>query len=152
MADFFRTQPAGIGDIGYWNNHFYIKDITMAEFLAEQVINRIKIEFREDKYLKENFILKAVKGSYTTKGGRRILNFELLADRSVLGVGNTIEDSDRIFATTLSVAGQVVHGYHFNDFDAVSVLDQRAGRSIEVTPEELEAFRAHKKKLEEIGK
>ncbi len=152
MADFFRTQPAGIGDIGYWNNQFYIKDITMAEFLAEQVVNRIKIEFREDKYLKENFILKTVKGSYATKAGRRILNFEVLADRSVLGVGNTIEDSDRIFATTLSIVGQVVHGYHFNDLDAVSVFDQRAGRSIEVTPEELEAFRAHKKKLEEIGK
>jgi len=152
MADFFRTQPAGIGDIGYWSGQFYIKDITLAEFLAEQVVNRIKIEFREAKDLKENFILKSIKGSYTVKGGRNILNFEVLADRSAAGIGNTIEDSDRIFAAVLSVTGQVVHGYHFNDFDAVSVVDQHAGRSIEVTPAELESFRKHKKKLEEIGK
>lgn len=152
MSDFFRTQPAGIGDIGYWNSQFYIKDITLAEFLAEQVVNRVKIEFREDKYLKENFILKSVKGLYSVKGGRHIMNFDIFADRSAVGVGNTIEDSDMIFAAVLSVAGQVVHGYHFNDFDAVSVFDQRAGRSIEVTPAELEDFRTRKKKLEEIGK
>jgi hypothetical protein len=152
MADFFRSQPAGIADIGYWNDRFYIKDITLAEFLAEQTANRIKMEFRDEKSLKENFILKSVKGAYETKKGKKTFSFEVLADRSAIGVGSTIEDSDKVFETVLSVAGQVIHGYHFNNYDALEILDQRAGRSIEVTPAELDGFRTKELKLSEIGK
>lgn len=152
MADFFKSQPAGIGDIGYWDGRFYIKDITLAEFLAEQMANRIKIAFREEKQLKDSFILKSAKTAYVMKGDKRFFLFEVLADHTVLGAGSTIEDSDMIFRTVLSVAGQVIHGYNFTNFDAVGILDQRAGRSIEVTPEELEGFRKGKLKLSEIGK
>ena len=152
MADFFRSQPAGIGDIGYWNDRFYIKDITLAEFLAEQIANRIKLEFREDSSLKDSFVLKSVKGAYETKRGKKMFTFEVLADRSAIGVGSTIEDSDKVFETVLSVAAQVIHGYRFNGYAAIDILDQRAGRSIEVAPDELEAFRTKKLKLSEIGK
>ena len=152
MSDFFRSEPTNIGDIGYWGGQFYIKDITLAEFLAEQIANRIKIEFREGKDLKDNFLLKSAKGSYAAKSGKHIFRFEVLAERSASGLGTTIEDSDRIFETVLAVAGHVLHGYHFKDYDGVEVFDQYAGRSIEVTPEELEGFRTKKLKLNEIGK
>ncbi|MDP3791209.1 MAG: hypothetical protein Q8R38_04100 [Candidatus Omnitrophota bacterium] len=152
MSDFFRSQPAGIGDIGYWNDQFYIKDITLAEFLAEQMANRIRIAFREDKALKDNFILKAAKAAYVIKKDKRFFIFEVLAEHTAAQAGSTIEDSDKIFETVLSVAGQVIHGYSFNDYDALEILDQRAGRSIEVVPEELEGFRTNKLKLSEIGK
>jgi len=152
MSDFFRSSPAGIGDIGYWNGRFYIKDITWPEFLAEQMANRVRIEFRDDKDLKNNFLLKIAKGEYTTKRNKRIFVLEVLAERNAAGTGTTIEDSDKVFEAVLSVAGQVIHGYHFNDYDAVEVLDQRAGRSIEVTPEELEGFRTKKLGLSEIGR
>ncbi len=152
MSDFFTSQPSGIGDIGYWGGRFYIKDITLAEFLAEQIANRIRIEFREDKDLKENFLLKSVKGAYAAKRDNRIFTFEVLADRTTIGTGSTIEDSDKIFETVLSVAGQVIHGYYFNDYDDIEILDQRAGRSIKITPQEQEAFRTKKLPLSEIGK
>ena len=152
MADFFRSEPAGIGDIGYWDSHFYIKDITLGEFLAEQIANRIKLEFRDSKELKDAFLLKSIRGSYAAKKDKRVFRFEILAEHSAAGVGTTIEDSDRIFETALSVSAHVIHGYHFKDYNAVEVLDQRLGRSIEVTPEELEAFRTKKLKLNEIGK
>jgi hypothetical protein len=152
MADFFRSQPAGISDIGYWNDKFYVKDITLAEFLAEQISNRIKMEFRENGSLKDGFILKASKGAYESRKGKKVFSFDVLADRSAIGIGSTIEDSDRIFDTVLSIAAHVIHGYHFTDYDSVEVLDQRAGRSIEVAPEELEGFRTKKLKLSEIGK
>lgn len=152
MSDFFKSEPTNIGDIGYWEGQFYIKDITLPEFLAEQIANRVKIDFREDKDLKNNFLLKAAKGSYVTKGGRRVFAFEVFAEKSAAGLGTTIEDSDKVLRAVLSVAGHVLHGYHFKDYDAVEVFDQRAGRSIEVTPEELEAFRTKKLKLNEIGK
>jgi len=46
MDDFFRSEPTGLGDIGYWNEKFYVKDISFSEFLAEEIANRIKMEFR----------------------------------------------------------------------------------------------------------
>ena len=152
MADFFRSQPTGIGDIGYWNGHFYIKDIALSEFLAEQMANRVRMEFREEKNLMDSFILKAAKCEYITRSGKRSFNFEVYADHTVANAGSTIEDSDKIFETVLSIAAQVIHGYHFNDYDAIEILDQKAGRSIEVAPEELEGFRTRKLKLSEIGK
>ncbi|MBI5123793.1 MAG: hypothetical protein HZA72_00040 [Candidatus Omnitrophica bacterium] len=152
MADFFRSEPTSLGDIGYWNNRFYIKDITMPEFLAEQIANRVKIEFREDKDLKDNFLLKSAKGAYIARPDKNIFRFEILAERSVAGVGSTLEDSDKMFETVLSVAAQVIHGYYFKDYNALEVLDLREGRSIEVEPDELEAFRTKKLKLSEIGK
>lgn len=152
MSDFFKSEPTGIGDIGYWEGRFYIKDITLAEFLAEQIASRIKTEFRESKDLKDKFLLKSDKGSYSTGRGRRVFRFEIMAERSAAGTGTTIEDSDKIFEVVLSIAGHVLHGYHFKDYDAVEVLDQRLARSIEVTSNELEAFREKKLKLNEIGK
>lgn len=152
ISDFFRSEPAGIGDIGYWNDRFYIKDITLAEFLAEQIANRIKIEFREGKDLKGIFLLKSAKGLYAARKKRHLFRFEILAEHSANAAGTTIENSDKVFETVLSMAGHVLHGYHFKDYDAVEVFDQREGRSIEVTPEELESFRMKKLKLNEIGK
>lgn len=152
MADFFRSQPSNIGDIGYWNDRFYIKNITLSEFLAEQISNRIRMEFREDKFLKADFLLKSAKGAYVTKKDKRMFVFEVLADRIATGVGSTIEDSDKIFETVLTVVAHVLHGYHFNEYDALGVFDQRASRFIEVTPKELEGFRTGKLKLTDIGK
>jgi len=150
MADFFRSAPTSIGDIGYWNNKFYIKDITLAEFLAEQMANRVKMEFRDDKILKEDFLLKSVKGVYSSKKGRRLFMIEVFAERSASTI-STVEDSDKIFETVLSVAAHVIHGYRFKDYDGVEVFDSKEGRSIEVDPEELEGFRTKKFKLSEIG-
>ena len=151
MADFFRSEPTSLGDIGYWNKKFYIKDITLAEFLTEQIANRVKLEFREDKSLKENFLLKSAKGIYISNKGKRLFRFEVFAERSAGTTASAIEDSDKIFKTVLSVAAHVIHGYYFKDYDGVEVLDQKEGRSIEVNPQELEAFRTKKLRLNEIG-
>lgn len=152
MTDFFKSEPTSLGDIGYWDNKFYIKDITLSEFLAEQIASRIKIDFRENKYLKENFLPKSVTGVYALRKGKRVFRFDVLAERSAATTASAIEDSDKIFETVLSIAAHVLHGYHFNDYDAVVVYDQREARSIEVNPAELEAFRTKKLKLSEIGK
>ena len=45
----------------------------------------------------------------------------------------------------------MIHGYRFKDYDGVEVFDQKEGRSIEVNPAELEAFRTKKLGLSEIG-
>jgi hypothetical protein len=35
----------------------------------------------------------------------------------------------------------VLHGYHFDDFEYISILDQGEGRSLEVSRDDLEAYR-----------
>lgn len=152
MSDFFKSEPTSLGDIGYWEGKFYIKDITLAEFLAEQIASRVKLEFRDNKDVKDAFLLKAIKGSYLSRKGRKVFRFEILAERSAAGAGSTIEDSDRMFEIVLSVAAKVLHGYHFKDYDAIEIFDQLEGRSIEINPEEAEAFRTKKLGLSEIGK
>jgi hypothetical protein len=152
MSDFFKSEPTGIGDIGYWDDRFYIKDITLPEFLAEQIASRIKLEFRESKALKDDFTLKSDKGFYAVVKGKRLFRLEMMAERNATGAGTTVEDSDKILGTALSVAGQVIHGYHFKDYDSVEVFDQREGRLIEATPQELEGYRTKKLKLNEIGR
>ncbi|MDD5174559.1 MAG: hypothetical protein PHV48_07050 [Candidatus Omnitrophica bacterium] len=151
MTDFFKSEPTSLGDIGYWDNKFYIKDITVPEFLAEQIANRVKLEFREGKILKETFLLKSARGVYILRKGKHLFRFDIFAERSTYGTAGTIEDSDKIFETVLSIAAHVIHGYHFKDYDGVEVFDQKEGRSIEVNPEELEAFRTKKLRLNEIG-
>ena len=59
MNDFFRSQPATLEDIGYWAGRFYIKDISLPEFLAAQIASRMKIEFFENKTLSETVVIKS---------------------------------------------------------------------------------------------
>lgn len=151
MADFFRSEPTSLGDIGYWDDKFYIKDITMPEFLAEQIASRIRIEFRDRKDLKDNFLLKSAKGVYISKRSRRLFRFDVFAEKSAGPAAGTIEDSDKVFETVLSVAAHVLHGYNFKDYEGIEIFDQKEGRSIEINPAEAEAFRTKKLRLNEIG-
>ena len=41
----------------------------------------------------------------------------------------------------LKEAATVLHGYHFDDFEYISILDQGEGRSLEVSRDDLEAYR-----------
>ncbi|MCK4463952.1 MAG: hypothetical protein KAU58_06540, partial [Candidatus Omnitrophica bacterium] len=43
LDEFFRSQPIALKDFGYWQNRFYIKSVTLPEFLAEQLSYRIRM-------------------------------------------------------------------------------------------------------------
>src|SRR3989338_10447160 len=75
MNEFFRAEPTGLVEMGYWEGRFYIKDVTLAEFLAEQTANRIKMEFKEDRFLSDNFLMKSAKGTYVSKEDERYFRF-----------------------------------------------------------------------------
>ena len=55
--------------------------------MAEQIANRIKLEFRDSKELKDAFLLKSIRGSYAAKKDKRVFRFEILA--ALTGMGNT---------------------------------------------------------------
>ncbi len=150
MNDFFRSEPAALGDIGYWSGRFYVKDIPLPEFLAEQIASRVKIEAREDKKYAEQFTIKTSKGTFVTKGGKRTFVFETLSDPKWFKDLETNEISTRVTELVFKVASHVLRGYRFSDFDDVEVIDQLNGSSVRVVRDDLERFRAKKAKLEDI--
>ena len=152
MSDFFRAEPMGLGDIGYWNDKFYIKDITVPEFLAEQMVSRVKIEFKEDKDLAENFTLKSAKGQYSAGPEKKYFKLEVLADMKWFKEAPGAEISSKIFRTAVNMASHVMRSYRFTDFDYILISDQGGARSLVVTREALEKIRTKKMKMEDLLK
>jgi hypothetical protein len=152
MNDFFRSEPMGLGDIGYWNDKFYIKDITQPEFLAEQMVSRIKIEFKEDKELSENFTLKAAKGQYIVRQDKKFFKLEVLAEQKWFKEAAGRESSDKILGTIVNIAVHVIHSYEFTDFNYIQIYDQGGARNLVVTKEALDKVRTKKMKMEELLK
>lgn len=150
MNDFFRSDPAGLGDIGYWNGRFYIKDITLPEFLAEEIAGRIKIEFRENRGLAA-FTLKAVRGTYYAGPEKADFKIEFLATPRDLQAAAPGEVYDDVIRAILKVANEVIHGYLFYDFDYIEIINQADGKSVKVSRDDLERYRTGKLKFEEIA-
>ncbi|MFA4981596.1 MAG: hypothetical protein WC592_03905 [Candidatus Omnitrophota bacterium] len=150
MNDFFRAEPTALSDIGYWNNRFYVKDIAMTEFLAEQVASRIKIDFREDKKLSDAFSVKSSKGRYLDKNGKRYFQFDLS-----IGPGSpeALVDENypgRILEEALKIAVNVLRGYFFEDYDYIEIVNQADKKMIRVSREDAERFRTKKIKFKDI--
>ena len=145
MDDFFRSQPAALGDIGYWNDRFYIKDISLPEYLAEQIASRVRIEFFEDRALSEAVVIKSSKGSYLPSGGKHYFQIEVLAEPKSFSQMSANEMINMAFKKSLEVIAQVLHGYRYENYDYINIVDETSGRSLKVTKEAVEKFR--KKKL-----
>jgi len=151
LNDFFRSEPAGLGDIGYWNGRFYIKDITLPEFLAEEIVGRIKMEFREDKALEETFSLKVVKGTYYATPDSPYFKVEFLTELRAFKGTDSGQLYDDVFRAVLKVTAEVTHGYEFKDFSRVEIVNQADGRSLKISRDALERYRTNKLKFEEIA-
>ena len=151
MNDFFRSEPAAMGDIGYWNGRFYMKDITLPEFLAEQMASRLKIEFKENKDLADNFLLKASKGAYKSKADEHYFQLEILAEPRWFEDLDDRPMTDKVLAAALRVAAYVVHAYRFEEFNYVEIDSMHDGRVLRVSKGMLEDFRRKKIAFEEIA-
>ena len=150
MNDFFRAQPAALGDIGYWNDRFYIKDISLPEFLAEQIASRMRMAFFEDKALSEKVVIKTSKGEYLSAGGKHYFQIEALAEPQSLSQLRTDEMVNMVFKESVAVAAHVLHGYHFEDYDYIEIIDEASGKTLKVTKDAAEKFRKKKLKFEDI--
>ncbi|MCX5678794.1 MAG: hypothetical protein NTY76_06775 [Candidatus Omnitrophica bacterium] len=150
MNDFFRSEPAGLGDIGYWNGRFYIKDITLPEFLAEEIVGRVKMEFRDDKTLAAGFTLKAIKGTYHALPDKPYFKIEFLAAPRDLKETEAAHIYDDFIKAILKVMLEVTHGYTFNAFDHIEIVNQADGRDLKISRDALEKYRTRKLKFEEM--
>lgn len=152
MNDFFRSEPTALSDIGYWNSRFYIKDIALGEFLAEQIASRIRMTFREDAKLNDMLLLKSVKGSYLGRGAKRYFKIEALAQPKFFPERANPEIMDDVLKTSIRVASGVLAQYKFNDYEYAETIDQGTGRTVRVLKADVEAIVKKKKKIEELIK
>jgi len=154
MQDFFRSEPLTLGDIGYWGGKFYIKDINLPEFLAEQIASRVRLSFRDNKSLSGSFVLKSVKGIYSAPAqasdGERYFRIEISAEPRTMAVFTSKDMSDSLFAYALKVAYDVIHGYRFDDFDYVEIKSIADGRSSKVTKEDLYKYKPKQTKIDDV--
>jgi hypothetical protein len=90
LDDFFRSPPTRLSDIGYWRGHFYLKDVTMEEFLAAQIANRVKIDFRGDKKLAQMFNYTVAESSYVPSDDSKVfvLKFKIAEQKADEGLSN----------------------------------------------------------------
>ncbi len=151
MNDFFRSQPAALGDIGYWNNRFYIKDISLPEYLAEQIASRVRMEFFEDKVISEVVVIKSTKGEYLSlANGKHYFQIETLAEPKTLSQAGTDEAVNAVFKESLAVAAQVLHGYRFEDYDYIEMVDETSGKTLKVAKDAVEKFRKKRMTFDNI--
>jgi hypothetical protein len=124
LDEFFRSTPTKLSDIGYWKGKFYLKDIGMEEFLASQMANRIKIDFRSEEELSDRFDYKSSDGAYNTGIDSRyfLLNFKI-DDIAVPKPGEMGLREEKL-RHILGIARDVVYGYKFKDFDFILMNDQ----------------------------
>ncbi len=150
MNDFFRAQPAALGDLGYWNDTFYIKDILMPEFLAEQIASRIRMDFFEEKELADKIVIKAAKGIYVTAGDKKYFQIVLSAEPKSFAELGTSQMVNTVFKKSLEVAVHVLHGYYFEDYDRIEIIDEGSGRLLRVNKDAAEKFRTRKLTFDNI--
>jgi len=150
MNDFFRSQPTAIGDIGYWNGRFYIKDISLPEYLAEQIAARIKMEFFEDKALADAAAIKSSSGSYSSEPGRRSFRINIRPEPKTFSQLSAGETSNLVLKKSLEVCAHVLRGYHYEEYDFVEITDEAAGKSIKAVKNTVEKFRQKKIRFDDI--
>ncbi|MBL7068898.1 MAG: hypothetical protein ISS34_03495 [Candidatus Omnitrophica bacterium] len=152
IEEYLKTsEVTSIGDIGYWNDTFYMKDIYMGEFLALQTADRIKRKLATTPSLREDFKLNLIKGEFLEEGGKFFFRFSFNVsplDQEALFINN--EALDNVYDAILEEAALVLHGYKFNDFWNIEIVDVVSNQVLFATSDELEAHRKKKMKLEEF--
>ncbi|MFH1665796.1 MAG: hypothetical protein ABIA77_06605 [Candidatus Omnitrophota bacterium] len=150
LDEFFRSPPTRLSDIGYWRGNFYLKDVTLEEFLASQIANRIKIDFKGEKKLEKFFTYKTAEGLFNTdEKARTFLIMFKIAD----AVGSEPVSSLRRekIKTIIDIASEVVKGYKFKDFDLLVLDDQLENVRVSVKGQDVCDFADKKLSVENVA-
>lgn len=123
-----ETSVSGIGEISYWDGKFFMKDVGLAEFLAVQAEERMKMEFRQNSDLNKWYELKNVEGRFIKNKGSGYFIFNVnMADRvTPLYLDSGIEvnaqrKKNMLFQRLFKVAGDVLWAYKSQDFERVDI-------------------------------
>ena len=125
---------------------FVLKEITLEDFLAEQIAQRIRFGFakesKEDPGQQQPFVL--VDGVFVHGDGNTEKKFRF----SVLSLKT--EEPHETMLSALRTVSEVLKGYRFNGFSSIEVLDYLNRQKLEITREVLEAYQAKQISEQEI--
>ncbi|MFH1381192.1 MAG: hypothetical protein ABIH57_03370, partial [Candidatus Omnitrophota bacterium] len=138
LDDFFRSSPSSLDGIGYWNGRFYVKSITLPEFLAEQIKNRIKLMFGEKEELRK-YALKTITGKFTIEGGSKLFLFTFqVEDFLFLDDPKELVTAERmIFENIFKETNDVIYGYKFKDFNFVKFTEKNLSEELLVSEKDI---------------
>ena len=151
LDDFFRSAPNSLEGIGYWNEKFYIKDITLKEFLAEQMASRVKSRFREEEPL-QKYALKMVTGKFMNEEQTDFFLMDFSAE-SLLFILDPMEKipmEKEIFTSVFREMSDAIYGYKFNDFDLIKIIEKNTDKKLFVSKEEIYLFKKGKLGLDVV--
>jgi hypothetical protein len=146
LDEFFRSAPTRLNDIGYWRGQFYLKDVTMPEFLASQIANRIKIDFKSEKPYMDEFLYRSAEGMYSKGDDGRyfLINF------NIEGVEAGKELEKVRTQKLLEIINEVLYGYKYDDFHFVIMNDQLENVVLRVDQKDVYGYDPRKTSLDSI--
>lgn len=148
LNEYMSEDVGTIGDIGYWNSEFYIKEISLEEFLALQIASRARRAFENNTELAGKFRVNYIKGKFADEFGRKNFEFDLdVAPAGLDRFSTSREEKEIIFKTVLDTAAFILRGYKFEDYDNVSLLDAATGDELVAGRLEMEDYEKGKLKL-----
>jgi hypothetical protein len=151
MEEFFRSPPTELSDIGFWKDQFFLKDITLAEFLAAQIANRIKLAFRGEQDLTRRFSFKNAEGEFIRTPDKGFFNIKFkIQDATDEGGPEALRKAK--VEEILRIAGKVVKGYKFRDFAYIQLEDQLENAVLEIKKENIYSYERGGTALEDVVK
>ncbi len=151
LEDFFRSPPTSLEGIGYWQGKFYIKNITLPEFLAEQIASRINFRFREDASLRI-YDLKSISGHFVKKenAGSFLVDFRA---ESLLFIVDPVEKRNieqDIFRNIIEESANVIYGYKFRDFDSLNIKEANYGEELVIPQNDIYLLKKRTLSMESV--
>lgn len=153
LEEFFRSSPIGIKDFGYWHDKFYIKDITLPEFMAEQMAYRVKLRFREEKALAKKIFIRNINSGYQSTGPDKFfyIDFDIKMDEVLEVMGEKI-NKKKIFQSIIDEASDCIYSYKFKDFSNVNIRDINDNSKLSLTRDEIYNVQKNKTAIDAIIK
>lgn len=150
-----EQDVSAIGEISYWHNKFFIKEINISEFLASQIEERIKMEFRVNRDLNKWYEFKSCGGKFVKGQNRNRFVFNVnMANRVeplYFESGMELDAYKKkaiVFTRLFAVTGDVLWSYKFKDFDKVEF--SIPAQKLRISKDELWKFRKGKIKIKEL--
>jgi hypothetical protein len=145
LEDFFRSPPSSLEGTGYWQKEFYIKDITLEEFLAQQIAHRIRLRFRKEEAM-EKYALKSVSGMFEAKDGVKnfLISFNTESMLFIVDPAEIASAEKEIFTSAFEEMSDVIYGYKFKDFDLAELAEKSTNTKLLVSKEDMYLFKKRK--------
>jgi len=151
MEDFFRSPPSSLEGIGYWQDKFYIKNITLEEFLAQQIASRVIARFREEEDLRK-YELKSVIGRFVKEGKLKffLISFKTESLLFVLDPKERLSKEKEILQNIFEVMSDVLYGYKFENFNFAEIQDETFKENLLVSRNNIYLFKKGKIGIDSI--